>query len=247
MQEDSPPGQECPALTQVGILLRSSTSDGLFSTPHHPHPPWHSVYIPTVARPHSLHAADATKRFHRQIAFSRWFFEPCRHFACALLAIHVHFFPPKKLNKHVRWGLCPWETSDEFLTSIVAWAVSHLSAMNGEHAGRFLSCVASGIRHSDSQSLLESRRLPNQTLTSHSVLTKGCVKVLHPLLQGTKRKFWLLLRLVSALFSVFSDDITLLQDRQIFKFCIKNTVVVIPVRCWCSHGWIVFNIFCLNK
>lgn len=30
-------GQECPALTQVGILLRSSTSVGLFSSPT-PHP-----------------------------------------------------------------------------------------------------------------------------------------------------------------------------------------------------------------
>lgn len=36
MREDSVRGQECPALTQVGILLRSSTSVGLFSSliPH---------------------------------------------------------------------------------------------------------------------------------------------------------------------------------------------------------------------
>lgn len=32
------------------------------------------------ARPHSLHAVDATGRFHWQIAFSRWFFKPCWYF-----------------------------------------------------------------------------------------------------------------------------------------------------------------------
>lgn len=82
MREDGRQGQECPALTQVGILLRSSTSVGLFSSPLPPSPPsppsphpsrLYSVYIPTVVRPHSLHSTDATERFHWQIAFSRWF------------------------------------------------------------------------------------------------------------------------------------------------------------------------------
>lgn len=33
--------------------------------PSFPYSPWlNSVYVPTVVHPHSLHAADATERFH---------------------------------------------------------------------------------------------------------------------------------------------------------------------------------------
>lgn len=82
------------------------------------YPPWlHSVYIPTVVRPHSCHGTDATERFHWQIAFSRWFFKPQWHFnyriqrfvhavACALLTIHVHFFFLKSYTN--RWGEVRW-------------------------------------------------------------------------------------------------------------------------------------------
>lgn len=166
MQEDSMPGQECPALTQVGILLRSSTSDGLFSpSPPTPLSPLALSLYPNSCPPSFSPCCWCHKKISQTDSLRQMVLQALQAFCMCTPFMYI-FFPPKKLYKQVRWGLCPWETSDEILTSIVAWAVSHLAAMNGEYAGRFLSCAASGIRHSDSQLLLESKQLPNQTLWS---------------------------------------------------------------------------------
>lgn len=69
MLEDSVPGQEFPALTQVGILLRSPTSDGLCSS-----------LFPlgcTQSAPQQLPALILSVLLMPQKDFTE---KPCRHF-----------------------------------------------------------------------------------------------------------------------------------------------------------------------
>lgn len=103
----------------------------------HPPPPLSSLALslyPNSCPPSFSPCCWCHKKISQTDSLEQMVLCALQAFSCALLAIHVHFFPLKSYTSKLDGGFVR-ETSDEFLKSIVAWAVSHLSAMNGEHAG----------------------------------------------------------------------------------------------------------------